>query len=259
MGASALSSDRAGAPLAGTAAIVTGAASGLGLTTATQLREAGAKVVGIDLDDAVDSEVNMVTGSIANPNIVDSALERVKDFGLPLRTVVNCAGIRSFRRVVSEDGPFPLDHFRNVLEVNLVGTFNMASRAANEMALQEPDDDGVRGVIINTASIAAYEGLPGQSAYTASKAAVAGLTLQLARDLSEHGIRVLAIAPGVMETPILATITEERKTALTNDVVLPRRLGKSEEFAQLVLALILNPYMNGEVVRLDGALRMNNG
>lgn len=247
------------APLAQTAALVTGAASGLGRAAAQRLRQAGAEVVGIDLGAVPDAEFEIIHGSVADPEVVDRALDRIGRTGIALRTVVNCAGVRSFRRLISDEGPFPLNHFREVLEVNLMGTINVTSRAAMVMAAQPPAPDGVRGVVVNTSSIAAYDGLPGQAAYTASKAAVAGLTLQLARDLAEHAIRVVAIAPGVMETPMLSTLTDERRLTLTESVVFPPRLGRPSEFAELLLALVLNPYVNGEVIRVDGALRMTRG
>lgn len=247
------------ANLSGTAALVTGAASGLGRATALRLQEAGAHVIGMDLRASEPTPYELVLGDISDTEVVKTALGAVAATGAPLRAVVNCAGVRSSMPVISVDGPHSLEEFRRVLEVNLVGTFNVTRLAADFMAKQIADDDGVRGAIVNTASIAAYEGLPNQAAYTASKAAIAGLTLQLARDLAPHGIRVNAIAPGVMETPILSGLTPARREALHADVILPKRLGRPEEFAELTLSILSNVYMNGAVVRIDGALRMSRG
>ncbi|WP_378143956.1 SDR family oxidoreductase [Cnuibacter sp. UC19_7] len=243
--------------LHGVAAFVTGASSGLGEATARLLRARGALVVGADLRPSENDQI--VACDVADEESVRSALEVVGGLGFPLRYVVNCAGIRSSTRVLSEAGPHPLAEFRRVLDVNLVGTFNVTRLAAEMIARTDSDDEGGRGAIVNTASIAAYEGLPGQAAYAASKAAVAGMTITLARDLAEHGIRVNSIAPGVIDSPLLDGLTPDRRRKLSEDVVFPTRLGTPDEFAELAAFLLTARYINGEVVRIDGGLRMARG
>jgi NAD(P)-dependent dehydrogenase (short-subunit alcohol dehydrogenase family) len=234
--------------------LVTGGGSGLGAATARLLSDSGANVVVADLGRRED------VGSFVESDVRDEAsVQRAIDTALELGGldgVVNCAGIGAAALVVDKDGqPHPLDAFRNVLEVNLVGTFNVVRLAAVVMAANEPDDDGERGVIVNTASTAAWEGQIGQAAYTASKGGVASLTIQLARELGRQGIRVMAIAPGPQDTPMLGLLREDIRTALEAQIPFPARLGRPEEFAALVRHIVENRYLNGEVVRLDGALR----
>ena len=243
-------------------AIVTGAASGLGAATARALAGAGAAVVGLDL--AVGWErggeppagVTAVSGDVTSADDVAAAVESAVAAG-PLRLTVNCAGIGTPGRVLSRHGVHDLDQFTRVLTINLVGTFNVLRLAAAAMAATEPvDDDGQRGLIVNTASVAAFDGQVGQVAYSASKGGVAGMTLPAARDLAQHGIRVMTIAPGILDTPMMAGTTEEFRLALAANVPFPRRLGRPDEYADLVLAIAAADYLNGEIIRLDGALRM---
>ena len=218
--------------------IVTGGRSGLGEATAAMLEREGAKVVIADLPETD------VTDGGAVQELVDSVDE--------LHGAVNCAGIGGGARVVG----FPLDRFRRIVEVNLIGTFNVISLAAEKMAANEPDEEGTRGVIVNTASNAAYDGQIGQAAYSASKAGVAGMTLPVARDLASKGIRVVTIAPGPADTPMLGPMREDIRESLVAQIPFPKRLGRAEDFASLVKHIVENEYLNGEVIRLDGALRM---
>jgi NAD(P)-dependent dehydrogenase (short-subunit alcohol dehydrogenase family) len=241
-----------------TTAIVTGAASGLGAATAEALAAEGAHVfaldVSIDNAPAIDG-VTYVTADVGDADDVRKAVSRATA-GAPLRTVVNCAGIGPSARIVGSKGTHDLDLYAKVVRVNLVGTFNVLATAAEAMAATEPDPDGQRGVIINTASIAAYDGQVGQAAYASSKGGIVGLTLPAARDLAQHGIRVMTIAPGTMLTPMLMTVSEDVRAGLAAGVPFPNRLGDPSEFARLALAIVENDYLNGEVIRLDGALRM---
>lgn len=241
-------------------AIVTGAASGLGLATARGLAERGARVFGLDLPAAVRSGaapdgVTWVAADITDPDDVEKAVELAAEAG-PLRVVVNCAGIAPSARVLGRDGVHDAELFANVLRVNVVGTFSVLSRAAQAIAATQSDDDGQRGVIVNTASIAAFDGQIGQAAYAASKGAVAAMTLPLARDLASVGIRVCTIAPGIVDTPMMASFSSDVRDALAASVPFPQRLARPAEFADLVLAIIGHDYLNGEVIRMDGALRM---
>lgn len=247
--------------LASTSAIVTGGASGLGGATAAALAAKGATVFALDLAPAIDKAphpdgVTYVEADVTNPEQVQAAVDKAADAGVPLRVAVNCAGVGWAGRVLSKKGPHDLDLFRKVLEVNLLGTFNVMRLAAEAMAKTEPLADDQRGVVINTASIAAFEGQIGQIAYAASKAGVAGMTLPAARDLASQGIRVLTIAPGIVDTPMLAGVTDEFRAGLAAGVPFPKRLGRPEEYAKLAVNLIEHDYLNGEVVRMDGALRM---
>jgi NAD(P)-dependent dehydrogenase (short-subunit alcohol dehydrogenase family) len=217
--------------------VVTGGRSGLGAATAAMLEREGARVVIADLPETD------VTDADAVGTLVD---------GLELHGVVNCAGIGGGARVVG----FPLDRFRKIVEVNLIGTFNVLSLGAAKMAENEPDEEGTRGVIVNTASNAAFDGQIGQAAYSASKAGVAGMTLPVARDLASKGIRVVTIAPGPSDTPMVAPMRDDIRDSLVSQIPFPRRLGRAEEFAALVRHIVENEYLNGEVIRLDGALRM---
>jgi NAD(P)-dependent dehydrogenase (short-subunit alcohol dehydrogenase family) len=192
---------------------------------------------------------------VTDPDQVQTAVDTAAADG-PLRTVVNCAGIGPSARILSKKGPHDLAVFRRVIEVNLIGTFNVVTLAAEQIAKTDPDDNGQRGVVINTASIAAFDGQIGQVAYSASKGGVVGLTLPAARDLASSGIRVLTIAPGIIDTPMLATVSDEFREALATGIPFPKRLGRPEEYANLALSIIAQDYLNGEVIRLDGALRM---
>lgn len=241
-----------------TAAIVTGAASGLGAATAEALAVKGAHVFGVDLNidnaSAIDG-VTYVSADVANADDVRAAVVQAAA-GAPLRTVVNCAGIGPSARIVGSKGTHDLDLYAKVIRVNLLGTFTVLATAAAAMAATEPDNQGQRGVVINTASIAAFDGQVGQAAYASSKGGVVGLTLPAARDLAQHGIRVMTIAPGVMLTPLLMTVSDDVRADLSAGVPFPTRLGDPSEFAHLALAIVENDYLNGEVIRIDGSLRM---
>ena len=244
-----------------TAAIVTGGASGLGAATAAALAAKGALVFAFDLPTAIESaptveRVTYVAVDVTDPDQVAEAVAVAAGAAVPLRTVVNCAGIGPSMRILGRNGPHDLAFFAKVVQVNLIGTFNVLTLAAQEIARTESLEHGARGVVVNTASVAAFDGQVGQAAYASSKGGVVGLTLPAARDLAQHGIRVNTIAPGIVETPMLATVSEEFRAGLAAGVPFPQRLGKPEEFAALALHLIEHDYMNGETVRMDGALRM---
>jgi NAD(P)-dependent dehydrogenase (short-subunit alcohol dehydrogenase family) len=248
----------------GTAAIVTGGASGLGAATVRMLVARGARVTIVDRDADAAARVAAELGqavSVSNGDVTDAtqataAVEQAAAAG-PLRIAVNCAGIGGAARVLGKDGtPLDLEAFKRVIMVNLVGTFNMLRLAAAAIAKTAPLEHNERGVIVNTASIAAYDGQIGQIAYSASKGGVVGLTLPAARDLSSVGIRVMTIAPGIMDTPMLAKLPEPARVALAASVVFPKRLGLASDYATLVEHIIGNGYLNGEVIRLDGSLRM---
>ena len=244
----------------GTVALVTGAASGLGRATAELLSTAGARVLLIDLPSSDGESVAAAVGGrfvgadVTDEGQVNHALDQAAELG-QLRIAVNCAGIGSGGRLVGKEGPLPLAQFRRVMEVNLFGTFNVLSKAAYRMSAWPPVE-GERGVIINTASIAAFEGQIGQAAYSASKAAIHGLTIQAARDLASLQIRVCTIAPGLMDTPLLAGLRDDIREELAASVPNPHRLGRPAEYAALARHIVENPYLNGETIRLDGALRM---
>ncbi len=247
--------------LAGTAAVVTGAASGLGAATAAALAERDVAVFGLDLQaalaDAPDvAGVRYVAADVGDADSVRAAVDRAASTGPPLRLAVSCAGVAPSERVLGRKGVHDLSLFAKVVTVNLIGTFNVLALAAERIAATDPDRHGQRGVVVNTASIAAFDGQVGQAAYASSKGGVVGLTLAAARDLAQYGVRVLTIAPGVMETPMLAAVSEDFRAGLAAGVPFPPRLGRPEEYAGLVLAMVDNDYLNGEVVRLDGALRM---
>lgn len=244
--------------LTNTAAIVTGARSGLGAATAKALSDRGVRVFGLDLssDTAGDHDaVTYLPTDVTNEAQVRRAVEAAAEHG-PLRTVVNCAGIAPSSRIIGRNGAHNLALFSHVIQVNLVGTFTVLALASEAMAKSEPLESGQRGVIINTASVAAFEGQIGQAAYSSSKGGVVGLTLPAARDLAQHGIRVNTIAPGIVDSPMLSTISEEYRESLAESVPFPRRLCRPEEFAQLAIMLIEHDYLNGETIRMDGALRM---
>ncbi len=246
--------------LTNASAIVTGGASGLGAATARALAAGGASVAIVDLkndpDLVADIGAHFIRADVTDVDAVREAVVEASSIA-PLRVAVNCAGIGPAQRTLGRDGnPADLERFRTVIEVNLVGTYNMISQAASIMAAQEPLVDGERGVIVNTASVAAYEGQVGQAAYAASKGGIVGLTLPVARDLASVGIRCCAIAPGVIDTPLLDGITDEFREALAASVPFPKRLGTPDDFASLVKEIVRNGYLNGEVIRMDGALRM---
>ena len=245
--------------ITGTAAVVTGAASGLGAATAAALAERGATVLGLDLPASIERAsavpgVSLVPADVTADAPVRDALAGLGD--APLRIAVNCAGVAPSARILGRSGPHDLELFHTVLKVNLLGTFNVLRLAAEVIARQEPDGNGQRGVVVNTASIAAYEAQIGQVAYAASKAGVAGMTVTAARDLAQHGIRVVTIAPGIVDTPMMAGFTDEIRAGLGASVPFPHRLAQPEEFARLVTMVIDHDYLNGETIRMDGALRM---
>jgi NAD(P)-dependent dehydrogenase (short-subunit alcohol dehydrogenase family) len=244
-------------------AIVTGGASGLGAATVKRLVQGGAKVVIVDRDEdrgkALAGELAgtvFVKADVTDASQAQAAVDAATTLG-PLRVAVSCAGVAWAKRTLNREGvPHELDLFKTVVSVNLVGTFNVLRLAAAAMAKTEPGDDGERGVIINTASVAAFDGQIGQIAYAASKGGVVGLTLPAARDLSVAGIRVMTIAPGIFDTPMMAGLPEKARAALPKDVVFPKRLGTGAEYASLVAEIAGNRYLNGTVIRLDGSLRM---
>jgi NAD(P)-dependent dehydrogenase (short-subunit alcohol dehydrogenase family) len=247
--------------LQGQVAIVTGAASGLGRATAEALAAEGAIVAMLDLDGAaLEPVASAVRGhafalDVADAAAAEAVLPEIEVLG-SVRALVNCAGVAPAARMVGRDGPMPLANFERVVRVNLIGTFNMMRLAVAAMARQEPQADGERGVIVNTASVAAFEGQIGQTAYASSKGAVAALTLPAARELASQGIRVMAIAPGLFGTPLLLSMPEKVQESLAATVPFPGRFGQPAEYAALVLHILHNPMLNGTVIRLDGALRM---
>jgi NAD(P)-dependent dehydrogenase (short-subunit alcohol dehydrogenase family) len=248
----------------GAAAVVTGGASGLGEATVRRLHARGAKVVIADRDEARGSALAAELGEavrfaktdVTSELEVQAAVELAQSLA-ELRIAVSCAGIGWAQRTVNKEGiPHDLQFFTSVIGVNLIGTFNVLRLAAAAMSKNQPLADAERGVIVNTASIAAFDGQVGQIAYAASKAGVVGMTLPAARDLAKSGIRVLTIAPGTFQTPMLALLPEEQRQALAANIPFPTRLGEPDDFARLAIAMVENPYLNGETVRLDGALRM---
>ena len=244
--------------LIGSTALVTGAASGLGAATALALAQRGIDVLALDLAtpaETADPRIHYVTADVTEEGQVAAALAEVSP-DAPLRLAVNCAGIAPAVRVLSSKGVHDLATFRRTIDVNLVGTFNVLRLAAEVMAATEPLADGARGLIVNTASVAAYEGQIGQVAYAASKGAIVGMTLPAARDLARYGIRVNTIAPGIVLTPLLTNLGSDVVDSLSASVPFPARLARPEEFAQLVLMLADHDYLNGETIRMDGALRM---
>jgi NAD(P)-dependent dehydrogenase (short-subunit alcohol dehydrogenase family) len=248
--------------LKGMAAIVTGGASGLGGATAEALAREGGRVAVLDVDaDAAHAMAQRIGGlslvcDVADANAAERAIARAREAHGPARILVNCAGVGTPGRIVSRDGPLPLVNYERVIRINLIGTFNMLRLAAAEMTTADPLDDGERGVIINTASVAAFDGQIGQAAYSSSKAGVVGLTLPAAREFSRFGVRVVTIAPGLFETPMLRGLPPEAQKSLADSVPFPQRLGRPEEYAALALHIIANRMLNGETIRLDGALRM---
>jgi NAD(P)-dependent dehydrogenase (short-subunit alcohol dehydrogenase family) len=246
----------------GQAAIVTGAASGLGAATARALAMAGAKVAVADINEkaahAVAKEIGgvAVICDVADSASAGAAIKKASDAHGPARVLVNCAGIGPAKRIVGRDGPMPLEDYERVIRINLIGTFNMMRLVAAAMQPLEPLAGGDRGVIVSTASVAAFEGQIGQAAYSSSKGGVAALTLPAAREFAAFAIRVCAIAPGIFGTPMLRALPQEAQDSLGASVPFPKRLGEPSEFAALVMHIVSNGYLNGEVIRLDGALRM---
>jgi NAD(P)-dependent dehydrogenase (short-subunit alcohol dehydrogenase family) len=244
----------------GSSAVVTGGASGLGLATAERLAHAGAHVVIIDLPGSSGAEeAERIGGAFAPADVteegqVSAALDAAVERG-PLRVAVNCAGVGTPGRVIGKKGVLPLEDFSRVVQINLIGTFNVIRLAAERMLAAEPIG-GERGVIVNTASAAAFDGQVGQAAYSASKGGVVGMTLPLARDLADKLIRVMTIAPGLFRTPMLMGLPQEAQDSLGRQVPHPSRLGDPDEYAALVEHIVANPMLNGEVIRLDGAIRM---
>lgn len=252
--------------LNGKVAVITGGASGLGQATVEMLVEKGAKVVIFDLDEAkgnalagkLGDSVRFQKVDITEEDSVKAAVEYAVDTFGTVHICVNCAGVGTPGKTIGKKGILPLDKYKQVIEINLIGTFNVLSQAANVMKDNEPvTDSGERGVIINTASVAAFDGQMGQAAYGASKAGVAGMTLPVARDLSQYGIRVNTIAPGLFMTPMAASLPENVVEKLGASVEFPKRLGHPREFAQMASYLMEHEYMNGEVIRLDGGIRMS--
>jgi NAD(P)-dependent dehydrogenase (short-subunit alcohol dehydrogenase family) len=248
----------------GISVLVTGGASGLGAATVRALCAAGAtatiadvnKAVGEDLARQLDGKASFVEADVTSEEAVRAAVAAAASKPGGLRVLVNCAGIAIAEKVLGKEGAHPLDRFERVIRVNLVGTFNAMRLAAEAMAKNEPNAGGERGAIVCTASVAAFDGQMGQIAYSASKGGIAAMTLPAARDLSRNGIRVMSIAPGIFDTPLLAGLPEAARLSLGQQVPFPSRLGKPEEYAALVCHIVENAMLNGEVIRLDGALRM---
>ncbi|MBM7416749.1 MULTISPECIES: SDR family NAD(P)-dependent oxidoreductase [Nocardiaceae] len=250
--------------IAGTAALVTGGASGLGAATAKRFADNGVTVFGLDLQQSIDKAgdsvpdgVTLIAADVTSDEEVRAALAQIGEAGIPLRIVVNCAGVGWAGRILSKKGVHDLELFRTVITINLLGTFNVMRLAADHMqTLPTVDEAGQRGVIINTASVAAFEGQIGQIAYSASKGGVHGMTVPAARDLAQVGIRVNTIAPGIVDTPMLAGVTPEYRAGLEAGVPFPSRLAQPTEYAQLAQMIVEHDYLNGETIRMDGALRM---
>jgi NAD(P)-dependent dehydrogenase (short-subunit alcohol dehydrogenase family) len=245
--------------LHGKVALVTGGASGLGAACVRMAAAAGARAVIFDLNEtgamAISDEVGCA--EFYRVDVSDgAAVERAVSNAGPIHVAINCAGIAPAHRTITKEGPAPLDWFERVIRVNLIGTFNVARMAAQAMSRNQADESGERGVIINTASVAAFDGQVGQTAYSASKGGVAGMTLPMARDLSKLGIRVMTIAPGIFETPMMAGMPDDLRASLCAQVPFPPRLGRPAEYAALAKHIIENTMLNGEVIRLDGAIRM---
>lgn len=248
----------------GKTALVTGGASGLGAATAAGLVRQGAFVVICDVQEdsgrdtaaRIGAKASFIRTDVCDENSIKNAIEHALSISGRLSIVVNCAGILIGEKIVGKHGPHDLDRFRKVIEVNLVGTFNVIRLAAAVMQGNPPEETGERGVIVNTASVAAFEGQIGQSAYSASKAGIVGITLPAARELARSGIRVCSIAPGIFDTAMIAGLPDPVKESLGAQVPFPARLGHPDEYAALVRHIVENPMLNGEVIRLDGAIRM---
>ncbi len=236
--------------------LITGGGSGLGAATAERLAGSGANVVAADLEaEEIGDDFRFVETDVTDEESVQAAVDAAAESG-GLYGVINCAGVAAAEKVLGKDGPHSLDSFVKSVQVNLIGTFNVIRLAATVMQGNEPTRSGERGVIVNTASVAAYEGQIGQAAYAASKGGVVSMTLPIARELAGSGIRVLTIAPGIFDTPMMAALPEEARESLGEQIPFPSRLGRPEEYAALVQHIIENEMLNGEVIRLDGAIRM---
>lgn len=250
--------------IAGSSALVTGGASGLGAATARRLAAAGASVViadlnkeaGVALASELGANARFVETNVTDPSSMESAIAAASGKSGGIRILVNCAGIGIAEKVLGKDAPHDLNQFNKVIQVNLIGTFNALRLAAAAMAQNTSDDEGERGIIINTASVAAFEGQIGQAAYSASKGGIVGLTLPAARELARYGVRVVTIAPGLFDTPLMASLPEAARISLGQQVPFPSRLGRPEEYAALAQHIVENPMINGETIRLDGAIRM---
>ena len=235
--------------------LVAGGGSGLGAATTDMLAASGARVLVADLKGEAPESGRFVATDVTDEDSVRAAVEAAQDLG-EFRGAVNCAGVASAEKVLGIEGPHPLESFARVVQVNLIGTFNVIRLAAEAMSQNEPLESGERGVIVNTASVAAFDGQIGQAAYAASKGGVVALTLPVARDLARSGIRVMTIAPGIFDTPMMAGLPEDARASLGSQVPFPSRLGKPEEYAALVEHIVENEMLNGEVIRLDGSIRM---
>ncbi len=252
--------------LRGATALITGAASGLGAATARRFAEGGANVVVLDRDEAraldfsakLGNNVIAVAADVTSEEEVSAAINATHERFGSLQILVNCAGIAMALRTTSKNGPHPLDVFETVVRINLIGTFNVIRLAAASMARNEPNPEGERGVIVNTASVAAFDGQIGQAAYSASKGGIVGMTLPIARDLARDGIRVNTIAPGVFDTPMMELIPEAARESLSQQIPFPPRLGKPEEYARLAQQIVENTMLNAAVIRLDGGMRMGS-
>ncbi len=247
----------------GHAALITGAASGMGEATARLLADLGAKVCLLDIDEPKIQRMAEQMGAVALPcdvtraDSMEAAVAAAQQANGPARMLINCAGIAPAKRIVGRDGAMPLEDFRRVIDINLIGTFNAMRVMAAALRDEAPlDEAGERGVIVNVASVSAFEGQVGQAAYSASKGAIVALTIQAARELSSAGIRVMTVAPGLIATPMLFGMPEEVQHSLASQVPFPKRLGRPAEFAELVRHILENQLLNGEVIRLDGAIRM---
>lgn len=245
--------------------LITGAASGMGAECARYFAEKGAKIIVVDIHqeqaEAVAKEINGIAFScnVSDPVAVKSVVEKAAQHFKNIHVLINCAGIATGARIVGKEGPMPLEDFNRVIQINLVGSFNMLTQVAAQMISQEPlDKDGERGVIINTASVAAFEGQIGQAAYSASKGGIVSLTLPAARELAKFGIRVMTIAPGIIKTPMMASMPEKVQESLAQEVLFPHRLGEAVEYAQLAQQIIENSYLNGSVIRLDAGIRLQS-
>lgn len=245
------------------AVIITGGGSGMGAATARLCAAQGAKVAILDKNleaaEVIAKEIKgiAIACDVSDAKSAENAVKIAKEAHGPARICVNCAGVAPAKKIVGREGTMPLDTFNQVIQINLIGSFNLLRLAAAEMSALEPcDADNERGVIINTASIAAFEGQIGQAAYSASKAGIVGMTLPAARELARSNIRVMTIAPGIIETPLLLNMPQEVQNSLATQVPFPKRMGQTKEFAALVLHIIQNAYLNGSVIRLDGAMRM---
>ena len=250
--------------LANAKAVITGGASGLGFATAERVIAAGGQVVLMDINDEqgaasvakLGDRALFVQTDVSKETVVQEAVKKAKDFMGGITLVVNCAGIAPAGRTLGRDGPWPAKNFERVIQVNLIGSYNVIKEAAAVMQLNEPNEDGERGVVISTASVAAFEGQIGQAAYSASKGGIVGMMLPLAREFAQFGIRVNTIAPGIFMTPMLAGMPEEVRDSLGKQIPFPPRLGRPEEYADTAAFIYGNPVVNGETIRIDGAIRM---